>query len=245
MNTKTLIAIIIVNCAIIALVVSSLISGSGERVVADGVKPESVSDKNFATDSVRIVMDDDLPFYDYMNEIKAGLSYFNPKDVQRFNEDGWRFIISKELDFTDSDYNSLKDDDKAKIESFTNVKTKIVYIKENAKEPTFVRQYTILGMCQFIDYINEYYSSTEEFVTLMKKYPKYTEYRYLGVEKTEDNKDKINQPNKSNINYFTYSMRDYLMYPEYVSEQYPELFDYFTDLYPRQKHIEDTQVSAN
>ena len=239
MNAKTLITVLIVNAIIIAIVIGTFQVNSKDAVIPDAVKPDAVAEKNYITDSVRIVMDQNLPYATIMEDIKTGLSYFNPYDVQRFNEDGWRFIISKELDFTDSVYAKLSDADKAKIESFTNTKTKIIYIKSSDTDTDYITLKTILGMCAFIDYINSFVSSTPEFTDVIVAYPEYREYKYADVEVTDANREKVKLPLASATDYFAYTMRDYFLYPNYQIEKYPEIYRYFEDFYPRQKEIEE------
>ncbi len=232
MNTKTLITLLIVNAVIITIVISTLRVSYKDAVIPDAVKPDAVAQSNYATESVRIVQDENLDLNKNMNEIKQGLSYFSPLVVQQFNEDDWRFIITAELDFANTEYAHRSEAEKASIESLTNTKTKIIQIKAKTGVEGYIRDQTILCMCQYIDYANSYLSSMPEFTDLIVKYPKFVECRYNGVEITDANRKAVEMPRTSNIDYFSHSFRDYLINPEYMQKNYPGLYEYFSTYFP-------------
>ena len=224
MSAKTFITILIVNAVIIAIVIGSFSTSSKDAVLADAVKPDDVAERNYITDSVRVVLDDDQAVNTSLNAIKAGLSYFNPKDIQKFNDDNWRIIISKELDFTDTDYTKMSDAEKDRIKSFINVETKIVQIRADKNNDGYIKEQTVICMCRFIDYINGYMSSLPEYEALVEKYPGYVEYRYFGTDRIISG---------ANTDRFALMMRDYLMNEDYVLQYYPEVFGYFEERFPQ------------
>ncbi len=211
MNTKALTGIIIVNLIIIALVVSTLKTEHEDRVIAD-----PGSEGSYLTESVHVVIYDDLPYSRYMDDVEMALSCFSPKTVQSFNSNGWRIIISKELDFSNSEYFCCPEAERTKIIGFADYKDRVIRVKAGSGVNVHITDEMILCMCYFVDYVNGYLSDTEEYSGIISVNPDFIE---------KCNSCNILSP--TNHDYFAYAMREYLTDPESLRNMYPSIYAYY------------------
>ncbi len=211
MNARALTGIIIVNLIIIALVVSTLKTEREDRVIADPGSEEAD-----VTESVHVVIDDDLPYSRYMDDVGMALSCFSPKTVQSFNSNGWRIIISKELDFSNSEYFRCPEAEKTKIIGFADYKDRVIRVKVGSRVNEHITDEIILCMCYFVDHANGYLSDTDEYSGIISVNPDFIE---------KCNFCNILSP--TNHDYFAYAMREYLTDPESLRNVYPSVYAYY------------------
>lgn len=211
MNARAFTGIIIDNLIIITLVVSTLKTEREDRVIAD-----PGSEDAYMTESVHVVIDDDLPYSGYMDDVGMALSCFSPKTVQSFNSNGWRIIISKELDFSNSEYFRRPEAEKTKIMGFADYKDRVIRVKAGSGVNEHITDEIILCMCYFVDHVNGYLSDADEYTRIINVNPDF-------IEKCNS----FNLLSSTNHDYYAYAMREYLTDPESLRNMYPSVYAYY------------------
>ena len=88
-------------------------------------------------------------------------------------------------------------------------------------------------MCHYIDRLWGTVSETEKFETLYSQYKngKYVTYAYAGIENSAVSGTDIAYATSSNHEFFAEALKDYYLHPEYLEENYKEIYDFFKVLH--------------
>lgn len=162
-------------------------------------------------------------------EVQQALSIIPPEVLKAFIKEGWKISIVSSIDTTHSQY---EDEDilPQYADSFSNTKSNLVQIK-NPNTTGIVKERMLHEMGHFADSYYGKASESDAFRKLYENYKSdYMEYRIANAEKGSITNDDIEYAASRDYEFFACVYKDYILYPDYVEERFPELSDYFFNL---------------
>ena len=205
---------------IIALIVILMIIIMSYR--RTGVTASVGSGSKVVTRYIDLVYETDID-KDDIAEVQQAISLFPVEVVEKFIEGGWKIVVVKDIE---GDNDLIP----AFISGQTDYENKTVTIQTNDKAEKSV----LIRTChEFSHYADLYYGNiadSEKWIELYDSNKDFVEYEYSGTTVTEKNKADICYATSDRYELFACSCKDYLLHPDYLSSNYPNLFMFFRNL---------------
>ena len=156
-----------------------------------------------------------------LDEVKKAITDMPADVVQKFVSDGWKITVVRDINF---DLSDVSDGEKEIVAGLCNYDTKTIQIKIE-KDAYYTR--TLHELAHYADYAYGMASRTDDFMTLYDKYKgSYVEKEYEGMETDRQ----IDYASSDRYELFACVMKDYIANPDYLRENYTDLYVYFQNL---------------
>lgn len=141
--------------------------------------------------------------------------------LKAFNGDGWSVTLLKEIDFGSDNY----DDDTTGLIDYIKKDIQIKATRDGQETAIILHE---IG--HYMDWSNDFISSENEFIVLFNKYKdgSYVEYEYNGIYAP---KEEMLYATKNSRELFATICKDYIIAPEYLRNEYPDLYKYIKDIF--------------
>lgn len=221
--------IIIIDFLILFIILGSYKKTDSNRVVtSDDTSAYSASD--ISTYDLNITYDSDID-NKYIDEVRQAFYLLPPDVIKGFADDGWKIVITNNIDFADSDFTG--DESNYITTGLTTYKKKMIQVKPAVYSDidNFVMLKSLHELCHYADTYYGNVSDKKEWNDIYNKYKgSYTEYEFYGIKETIQNRADIEYANSDKYEMFACTMKDYLHAPDYLRDNYPEIYQYFQKL---------------
>lgn len=167
--------------------------------------------------SVSITYEDGMGS-DVLAEVQEAIEKFPPEVINGFAKEGWTIEVVSEIESNTDET----------IVGLTNFYNKTIQV--SPFEGDIYSDITLKTLHEMSHYADRYYGSvsdTDEWKALYDDFGKeYVEYEYRGIRKTHRNASDIEYASSDRYELFACVMKDYLNNPDYVEENYPELYKF-------------------
>lgn len=169
-----------------------------------------------------------------VEEVKDVLHLVPGKVVESFVEDDWKMVLLSS--FKDEDgYEYIASD--GTVVGLINYTDKTIIVKGTPEYEGTAKNIALHEMCHYIDRLWGRVSDTENFVELYNTYKggRYRTYSYAGIELTSDTEKDILYATSSNHEFFAEALKDYYLHPEYLKENYEDIYDFYRVLHIKKR----------
>ena len=114
-----------------------------------------------------------------------------------------------------------------------NFTDKTITIRGVPKYSNTSKDITIHELCHYIDRLWNNESNTDKLKSLYEQYQNgsYITHAYAGITITEDYQSDILYATSNRQEFFAEAMKDYLLHPDYLKDNYSDIYDYFRLLF--------------
>ena len=205
---------------VIALIVIILIIIMSYR--RTGISASVGSGSKVVTRYINLVYETDTDSKD-IEEVQQAVSLFPVEVVEKFIDDGWKIAIVKDIDGDDELIPAF-------ISGQTDYGNKTITIQSSEKAEKSV----LIRTChEFSHYLDTFYGNAadqDKWIELYEENKDYREYEYAGALVTEKNRGDIEYATSDRYELFACSCKDYLLHPDYLYSNYPNIFMFFRNL---------------
>lgn len=161
-----------------------------------------------------------------VDEVKAAIEVFPDSVVKDFVEQDWKLVLLTDFEQLEG-YEHIGSD--SSVVGLINFADKTITVKGVPKYKDTAKKIMVHELCHYVDRLWDNESSTGSFQDLFELYKegRYITYAYAGVTVTEEYAQDIGYATSSNKEFFAESFKDYLLHPEYLEQNYPEIYDYY------------------
>lgn len=167
---------------------------------------------------------------DVVDEVQDALHLVPSSVVKSFTENGWKMVLLTSF-AEEEGYEYITSD--GTVVGLINYTQKTIIVKGVPAFEGTAKNIALHEMCHYIDRLWGNISETEKFEPLYEKYKNggYITYAYAGIELTEASQTDILYATSSNHEFFAETLKDYYMHPEYLEENYEEIYDFYRVLH--------------
>lgn len=165
-----------------------------------------------------------------VGEIKDMLYVVPTSVVESFVEDDWKMVLLTTFEEEDG-YEYIASD--GTVVGLINYTDKTIIVKGVPEYEGTAKNIALHEMCHYIDRHWGNVSETEKFKELYNAYKdgKYRTYAYAGIDITKASETDILYATSSNHEFFAETLKDYYLYPDYLEENYKDVYDFYKVLH--------------
>lgn len=162
-------------------------------------------------------------------EVKRAVLKFPAEVIKGFAESGWKIAVVSEIDLTGTEFEGV---DFPLTVGLTDYDKKTIQVSPcDSDLSNYVYIRVLHEMSHFADSYYGDVSDTEEWMKLYEdNKDSYMEFEFNGISKTAENASDLEYATSNRWEFFACTMKDYLNQPEYVKQNYPDVYNYFNDL---------------
>ena len=174
---------------------------------------------------INMTVEADVP-PEMVNEVREAMERFSVELLDSFVEDGWKVVLLTTFEDVE-EYESISKD--ASVVGLINYQQKTITVKGIPKFEYTVEDIMVHEMCHYVDYYWGGVSTSKEFLQLYNAYRSsgYITYSYFGINVAVEYERDIAYATSSPQEFFTESLKDFLLHPEYLQTYYPEIHEYY------------------
>ncbi len=218
--------IVLINVVIIVVVLcnyhtNKVVANPGDDVVTSSNDVEFVD--------VNVTYEEQLG-HKAFSEVQRAITKMPPDVVKQFAQDNWKIAIVSEVDTSGTEFETVT---MPKTVGFTNMNDKTIQITPAPDDEisNFIMVKTLHELCHYADSFYGNAADSDEFKALYEDFRNsYVEFEYKSLKKTNTNREDIEYATSNRWEFFACTMKDYLNQPEYLKLNYPEIYDYYTNL---------------
>lgn len=202
------------------------------RVVQKVVDPSlgTVSEENENTEivDINITYEKDLG-NNAIVEVKKAVQKFPAEVIKGFVDKGWKIAVVSEIDLTGTEFEGTTTPLTVGLTDYDKKTIQVSPCESNLSGYIYIR--TLHEMSHFADSYYGDVSDSEEWMALYNQYKdSYMEFEFNGIPKTAENASDLEYATSNRWEFFSCAMKDYLNQPEYVKQNYPGVYEYFSRL---------------
>lgn len=207
----------------LAVLLVVLIILANYRVKENVYDPATVSAEDAARAenvTVNFTYDADIATKD-VNDVKEALMLVPASVIKDFVDENWKLIITNNMEETSGSVYTAN--------SYTDFRTRTIQIKpaKYASVQEFTKLQTIREMCRFADKFTYHMASdSESFKALYEEHKD----NYIEYELVDSNTSDTAYATSSEDTFFACSMKDFLVNPQYLLDNYSDVYAYFDAL---------------
>ena len=164
-----------------------------------------------------------------VNKARRAIEKFSPEVVKAFAEQGWKIAVVSEISLDGTQYEGITT---PLTVGLTDYDSKTIQVSPYGDVTNdFI---TIRMVHEFAHFAESFYGNvadTSDWKGLYKKYrDSYVEYEYNGIVVNEENKNDIAYATSDRYEFFACTMKDFYCHPEYLHNNYPDVYDFLFNL---------------
>lgn len=165
-----------------------------------------------------------------VEEVRDVLHLVPSSIVDSFVENEWKMVMLSSFE-EEEGYEYIASD--GTVVGLINYTDKTIIVKGVPAYEGTAKNIAMHEMCHYIDRLWGNVSETEKFEALYDQYKNggYITYSYAGIKVTENSATDIFYATSSNHEFFAETLKDYYMHPEYLKENYKEIYDFYRVLH--------------
>lgn len=226
---------LIIVLLVIVIILANYTAYDKKHVVADNSQIE-IDEYKYVDIVYETGIDDK-----YIEEVDSAVKMLPVCVIENISKEGWKIELEKNISLKGTPYEG--EEMGYVTVGMTNYDKKIIEIVPYTYEgiSNFVKLRTLHELCHVAD---KYYgdaSEADEWGALYEDYKdRYVEYEFSGIDITPDNQKDIGYATSDRYEMFACVMKDYLNKPEYLLNNYEELYEFFKKLTMENSNDKDT-----
>ncbi len=174
---------------------------------------------------INMTVEADIP-QGMVKEVREAMGRFSVELQDSFVEDGWKVVLLTTFEAVE-EYESISKD--ASVVGLINYQQKTITVKGIPEFEHTVENIMVHEMCHYADCYWGCVSTSKEFLQLYESYRSrgYITYFFFGISVIGEYENDIAYATSSPQEFFAESLKDYLLYPEYLQTYYPKIHEYY------------------